>query len=306
MNAAVPDPDESTVLPSAQSSAPVAAATPRRRSHLADRLRLFALMAYGLVGAFGLIALRVPSLKRRMTDQDLSSTLLSPLSDGYLLGTDVLGRDFVWRLIGGLGVSLAVGLSAAALSIGLGLLLGILGGFYGRSAAATTSVLIDLTWAFPAILLAIVFAGWLGPGLRAVVLALALTGWAAFARIVRGEVLSLREREFIAAARVLGVPKRVVAVRHLIPNLIPLTLVMSVFFVATSIVAEAGLSFLGLGAQGSTPSLGIILSDGRDYLTVTAWPVVLAGGVLTGLVLLLNSLSDSLRDRFDPHRRHDA
>lgn len=267
------------------------------------RLRFALLGLYVAVGVLGLVAQIVPSLEKRMNDQDLLATLQPPLSEGHILGTDLLGRDFLWRIIGGLGVSLAVGLTAAALSIMLGLLLGIWGGFYGRSAAFANSVLIDLTWAFPAILLAIVFAGWLGPGLRSVVLALALTGWASFARVVRGEVLSLREREFVAAAQVLGIPRRVIAVRHLLPSLMPLTLVMSVFFVATSIVAEAGLSFLGLGAQPPTPSLGVILSEGRDYLNITYWPVIISGGVLTVLVLLLNSLSDSMRDRFDPRRQ---
>lgn len=267
------------------------------------RARVVLVALYVAVGALGLLAQNVSSLEKRMNDQDLSATLLPPLSDGHPLGTDPLGRDLMWRIIGGLGVSLAVGLIAAALSIFLGLLLGIWGGFFGRPAALANSVLIDVTWAFPAILLAIVFAGWLGPGLRSIVLALALTGWASFARVVRGEVLSLREREFVAAAQVLGVPRRVIAVRHLLPNLVPLTLVMSVFFVATSIVAEAGLSFLGLGAQPPTPSLGVLLKEGRDYLNISYWPVIIAGAVLSLLVLLLNGLSDSMRDRLDPRRQ---
>ncbi len=305
MTEMLPDPHGGMALTPAYTDEPGIREPSKRRRTVGERLTLLGLLGYVFIGGLGLIGLLVPSLEDRMTDQDLMSTLLSPFAEGHVLGTDVLGRDLLWRLIGGLGVSLAVGLTAAALSILLGLLLGIIGGFYGRAASVATSVMIDVTWAFPAILLAIVFAGWLGPGLRSVVLALALTGWAAFARVVRGEVLSLRERDFVAAAQVLGVPRRVIAAKHLLPNLMPLTLVMSVFFIATSIVAEAGLSFLGLGAQGSTPSLGVILSDGRDYLNVTAWPVILAGGVLTLLVLLLNSLSDSLRDQFDPHRRLD-
>jgi len=275
----------------------------RERARRVGRVRVLVLVGYGIIGVFGLVAQLVPSLEHRMTDQSMRDTFLPPLSPGHLLGTDVLGRDSLWRLIGGLGVSLSVGLTAAALSVVLGLVVGILGGFFGRAAEVTTSVLVDVMWAFPAILLAIVFAGWLGPGLPAVVLALALTGWASFARIVRGEVLSLREREFIAAAQVLGVPKVVISFRHLLPNLLPVKMLMSVFFVATAIVAEAGLSFLGLGAQPPTPSLGVTLAEGRDYLNVTWWPVVIAGGVLTVLVLLLNGLSDDLRDRFDPKLR---
>ncbi len=251
----------------------------------------------------GLAVLLIPSLRSLWTDQDLRTTFAAPAASGHLLGTDNLGRDMMWRLLAGLGVSVLVGIGVAFLSITLGLVVGVVGGFFGRAADLTTNVAIDLTWAFPAILLAVVFAGWLGPGLPAVVLALALTGWASFARIVRGEVLVLREREYIAAAQVLGRSRVWISVRHLVPNLLPLTLVMSVFFVATAIVAEAGLAFLGLGAQPPIPSLGAILAQGRDYLSTTWWPIVLAGGLLTALVLLLNSVSDQLRDYFDPRRR---
>jgi peptide/nickel transport system permease protein len=250
----------------------------------------------------GLAVLLLPSLKELWSDQSLRETFLPPASPGHPLGTDSLGRDMLWRLLAGLGVSVFVGLGVAFISITLGLVVGILGGFFGRAADLTSNVVIDVTWAFPAILLAVVFAGWLGPGLLAVILALALTGWASFARIVRGEVLTLRERDYVAAAQVLGRSRLRISLRHLVPNLLPLTFVMAVFFVATSIVAEAGLAFLGLGAQPPVPSLGAILSQGRDYLTTTWWPIVLAGGLLTAIVLLLNSFSDQLRDHFDPRK----
>jgi len=209
----------------------------------------------------------------------------------------------MWRMLGGLGVSICVGLGVAVISIVLGLVLGVFGGFFGRAAAVGTALVVDVTWAFPAILLAIVFAGWLGPGLPAVILALALTGWASFAVIVRGEMLSLRERDFVSAARVLGVSRIRISLTHLLISLFPVTVVMSVFFVSTSIVAESGLSFLGLGAQPPMPSLGVILAEGRDYLSRSWWPVVFAGGALTVLVLLMNALADNLRDRFDPRNR---
>lgn len=261
------------------------------------------LVAYAVAGLVGLIALTVPSLSHLMTDQDLAATFKPPLSPGHPLGTDSLGRDLMWRILGGLGVSICVGVGVAIISIVLGLALGVFGGFFGRAAAVATSLVVDVTWAFPAILLAIVFAGWLGPGLPAVILALALTGWASFAVIVRGEMLSLRERDFISAARVLGVSRVRISLTHLLISLFPVTVVMSVFFVSTSIVAESGLSFLGLGAQPPMPSLGVILAEGRDYLSRSWWPVVFAGGALTVLVLLMNALADNLRDRFDPRNR---
>lgn len=260
------------------------------------------LVLYALAGMAGVAVLVVPSLGHLVTDQDLTATLKPPLSSGHLLGTDSLGRDMLWRLIAGLGVSICVGVGVAAISIALGLVIGVFGGFFGRAAATATALVVDVTWAFPAILLAIVFAGMLGSGLPAVILALALTGWASFAVIVRGEMLSLRERDFVSAARVLGVSRVRISMTHLLLSLMPVTVVMSVFFVSTSIVAEAGLSFLGLGAQPPTPSLGVILAEGRDYLSVSWWPVVLAGGALTGLVLLMNALADELRDILDPRR----
>lgn len=261
------------------------------------------LAVYAIAGLIGLIALTVPSLSHLMTDQDLSATFKPPLTPGHPLGTDSLGRDLMWRILGGLGVSICVGVGVAIISIVLGLALGVFGGFFGRAAAVGTALVVDVTWAFPAILLAIVFAGWLGPGLPAVILALALTGWASFAVIVRGEMLSLRERDFISAARVLGVSRIRISLTHLLISLFPVTVVMSVFFVSTSIVAESGLSFLGLGAQPPMPSLGVILAEGRDYLSRSWWPVVFAGGALTLLVLLMNALADNLRDRFDPRSR---
>lgn len=261
------------------------------------------LAVYAVAGLVGLIALTVPSLSHLMTDQDLSATFKPPLSPGHPLGTDSLGRDLMWRILGGLGVSICVGVGVAVISIVLGLALGVFGGFFGKAAAVGTALVVDVTWAFPAILLAIVFAGWLGPGLPAVILALALTGWASFAVIVRGEMLSLRERDFISAARVLGVSRIRISLTHLLISLFPVTVVMSVFFVSTSIVAESGLSFLGLGAQPPMPSLGVILAEGRDYLSRSWWPVVFAGGALTLLVLLMNALADNLRDRFDPRSR---
>jgi peptide/nickel transport system permease protein len=276
-----------------------ATGTSRARSRL-NPFVLAGLGVYLVVGLMGIAVLVVPSLNHLSTDQDLRQTFLPPLSSGHPMGTDSLGRDLMWRIIGGLGVSIFVGVGVSIISIALGLVFGVFGGFFGRAAAVGTSLVVDVTWAFPAILLAIVFAGMLGPGLPAVILALALTGWASFAVIVRGEMLSLRERDFIAAARVLGISRLRISSTHLLSSLFPVTVVMSVFFVSTSIVAEAGLSFLGLGAQPPMPSLGVILAQGRDYLSQSWWPVIFAGAALTVLVLLMNALADNLRDRYDP------
>jgi peptide/nickel transport system permease protein len=256
-----------------------------------------------VAGAVGVIIQVVPSLKFLYLQQDLVATLKSPLSPHHLLGTDNLGRDLAWQLISGLGTSLAIGIGVSLLSVVLGLVIGIIGGFFGRAADAVTNVVVDVTWAFPAILLAVLLAGWIGPSLTTVILALGLTNWAGFAKIVRGEVLSLRERDFVSAARVLGVPKIIISIRHLVVNLMPVTIVLSVYFVATSIIGEAGLTFLGLGVQPPMPSLGLIISTGRQYIDITWWPVVLPGVLLALLVLFLNALGDHLRVRLDPQGR---
>jgi peptide/nickel transport system permease protein len=256
-----------------------------------------------LAGTAGIILQTVPSLRHLYLEQDLLATFKAPGAAGHLLGTDNLGRDLGWQLLSGLGVSLAIGVGVSLLSVILGLIVGIAGGFFGRAADAAANIAVDVTWAFPAILLAVVFAGWLGPSLTTVVLALALTNWAGFARIVRGEVLSLRERDFVNAAIVLGVPKIVISFRHFVVNLLPVTIIMSVYFIATSIIGEAGLSFLGLGVQAPMPSLGIILAVGREYLSLTWWPIILAGALLALVVLFLNALGDHLRDLLDPHGR---
>ena len=256
-----------------------------------------------VLGVIGILVQVVPGWRHLYLQQNLADAFLPPFSHGYVLGTDNLGRDMVWRLIGGLGISLGIGVSVSILSIVFGLVLGILSAFFGRTADVVSNVAIDVTWAFPAVLLAVVFAGIFGPGIESVVLALAVTGWASFARIVRGEVLSLREREFVSAARLLGVPRVVISGRHLVRNLVPTMIVLSVFFISTSIIGEAGLSFIGLGVQDPTPSLGLILNEGRQYVSITWWPVLLAGAVLVIVVFFLNSLGDHLRNLYDPHRQ---
>jgi peptide/nickel transport system permease protein len=256
-----------------------------------------------VAGLAGIVIQLAPSFRHLYLNQNLAATFKPPVASGHLLGTDNLGRDLAWQLTAGLGISLAIGVGVAVISVLLGLAIGILGGFFGRLADAAANVVTDVTWAFPAILLAVVLAGWLGPSITTVVLALGLTNWPGFARIVRGEVLSLRERDFVNAARVLGVPKIVISVRHFVVNLLPVTIVMAVYFLATAIIGEAGLSFLGLGVQPPMPSLGLVLGIGRQYLDITWWPVVLSGALLAIAVLFLNALGDFLRDRLDPHGR---
>lgn len=254
-----------------------------------------------LFGVVGLVMLAVPRFQNLYLNQDLSKALLPPPAD--LLGTDALGRNLVARVVVGMGVSLGVGLIVTVTSLLAGGALGILAGYYRGRLDTLVSGVVDVTWGFPIILLAVVLAGVLAPGLPTVILAITLINWAGFARIVRGEALSLRERDFVKAARALGVPDWKIMLRHLAPNVVGPTLVMGSYYVAITIIAEAGLSFIGVGAQPPTPSLGQIISDGRNYWSIDAWVVVMPGFVLAMVVWGLNTLGDGLRDVLDPRIR---
>ena len=254
-----------------------------------------------LFGLAGLMVLAAPQLQGLYLNQDLSSTLLPPPAD--LLGTDALGRNLFARVVVGVGVSLGVGLIVTVTSLLAGGAIGILAGYYRGRLDTVISGLVDVTWGFPIILLAVVLAGVIAPGLPTVILAISLINWAGFARIVRGEALGLREREFVKAARALGVPDWRIMLRHLVPNVVGPTLVMGSYYVAITIIAEAGLSFIGVGAQPPTPSLGQIISDGRNYWSIDAWVVAMPGFVLALVVWGLNTLGDGLRDVLDPRIR---
>jgi peptide/nickel transport system permease protein len=267
---------------------------------LAGSIITFVFVGIGIVGA---VIVTVPSLHHLYLHQNLIATLQPPLTHGHLLGTDNLGRDLAWRVIAGIGISLLVGVAVTALSVIVGMILGSLAGYYGGTVDTAISSLIDLTWGFPLLLVAVITVGILQPGLTAVIVAVALVNWAAFARIIRAEALSLRKREFIEAARALGVSHRRIILRHVIPNTIGSTLVMSSYYVAYTIIAEAGLSFIGMGAQPPTPSLGQMIAGGRDYLYVDSWMAIVPGIAIALIVLGLNTFGDGLRDVFDPRLR---
>ncbi len=257
-------------------------------------------LVFLLIGIVGLIIWQVSGLQHLYTDQNLNQTLRDPFTSGHLFGSDNLGRDVAWRLVAGTGVSLYVGFAVTAISVLIGMALGTVAGYFGGWTDTVISGLIDLTWGFPVILVAVIFAGALDPGLAAVIAAVSLVTWAGFARVIRAEVLSLREREFVEAARALGVSNAMIILRHMIPNVIGTSLVISSWFVAVTIIAEAGLSFIGLGAQPPTPSLGQLISDGRGFFSVTPWVAVIPGLTIALVVLGLNALGDGLRDIFDP------
>ena len=255
------------------------------------------------VAAAGAAIMLVPGWDDLYLDQRLRQVLVRPFSEGFVLGTDQLGRELVWRIAAGTAISLWTGIAVTVLSMTLGMALGAVAGYAGGLIDRLISGLVDLVWGFPVILVAVIFVGALSPGLPAVILAVSVVNWAGFARIVRAQVISLKERAFVEAARALGVPGWKIVLRHLVPNMLGTSLVMGSYYVAVTVIAEAGLSFIGLGAQPPTPSLGQMIADGRNFLYVNPWAAILPGTTIALIVLGLNALGDGLRDIFDPRLR---
>jgi peptide/nickel transport system permease protein len=250
---------------------------------------------------FSVAALLAPVIAPHdATRQNLANDLVEYSSD-HPLGTDKLGRDVLSRLIYGARVSLTVGLATVALSLAIGLVVGSLSGYWGGWIDQSLMRLVDILMAFPGILLAIAFTAVLGPGLEHVVLALCLIGWTGYARLVRGEILSLREREFIHAARALGCRPARTILRHLLPNLLPPLLIQATFGLAAAIVAEGSLSFLGLGVEPPTPSWGAMLSEGRQFLLVAPHLTTYPGLAIMLTVFALNLVGDALQEKLAPH-----
>jgi peptide/nickel transport system permease protein len=237
--------------------------------------------------------------------QDVEKRLIPPIGQkganpDYPLGTDHLGRDIVSRLIYGARISIVVSVSAVALSALLGTLIGLFSGFYGGKVDSFFMRIADVQLAFPFILLAIAIIAVLGPDLQNIIITMAITGWVIYARVVRAEVLSLREKEFITSVRALGGSNGRIIFRHLFPNVVPPIIVIVTLEMARMIIMEAALSFLGLGIQPPTPTWGGMLADGRVYLITSWWLATFPGLVIMLVVLGINLLGNWLRDMLDP------
>ena len=234
--------------------------------------------------------------------QDTSRRLEAPSSD-HLLGMDDLGRDVLSRIIWGSRVSLRVGFSVVLLASLIGVSLGAISGYFGGAIDTLVMRVSDILLAFPGILLAIAMVAVLGPSLNNVILALATIGWVGYARLVRGQVLKVRELEYVTAARALGARSFRVILHHVLPNVINPVIVMATLGLAGAILAEAALSFLGLGVQPPTPSWGAMLTAGRRYLGLADHLAIYPGIAIMLAVMGLNFLGDGLIDALDPKYR---
>ena len=234
---------------------------------------------------------------------DLMQRLTMP-SSTHWFGTDELGRDIYSRIVYGARISLEVAVSVVALSLGTGLLLGGLAGYYGGLVDTILNVfLMNAFMALPGILLAIAFVAFLGPGLLNLVLALSIGGWVGYARLVRAQVLNVRDREFVEAARALGASDLRIFLKHILPNIVQPILVQAAIGMAGAVLAEATLSFLGLGIPAPAASWGSMLNDARSHLFDSPHLVVFPAIAVMLCVLSFNFLGDALRDYLDPKTR---
>jgi peptide/nickel transport system permease protein len=231
--------------------------------------------------------------------QELARRLETP-SLAHPLGLDELGRDILARLIQGARISLLVGIAVVSVSSTAGMLFGSIAGYFGGWIDDAISRVIDVLMAFPGILLAIALVAVLGPSLTHVVLALSVIGWVGYARLVRGQALRARELEFVQAARASGAGPSRIVLRHVLPTAFPAVVVQATLGMAGAIIAEAALSFLGLGVQPPTPSWGTMLDAGRSHLFDAPHLTIFPGLAIAVLVLGFNFLGDGLRDRVDP------
>lgn len=256
-----------------------------------------------LLGAFLMISTAAPILAPQgYDDQDLARRLRPP-SAAHPLGTDSLGRDLVARIVWGARVSLMVGVLAMNLGLVGGSLLGLISGFYGSGVDRAVMGLMDILLSFPGILLALAVVAALGPGLYQVMIAVGITQIPAFARLVRGSVLTVRRTEYADAARVVGASDLRIMTRHIVPNVASPVIVLASLDIGTAILSSAGLSFLGLGAQPPLPDWGGMINQGRAFLRTAWWVAVFPGLAIMLTVLGFNLFGDGLRDALDPRLR---
>ena len=289
---------------------PARASSPARREWVVFLRRLArrrtALFGLCVVVAVLVLAVAAPWVTSwDPIEQDIPSRLQAPGSvhaSGrvHLLGTDHLGRDLLARIVFGARPALLVGFAAVAISGLLGLVLGLVSGYFGGLVDDVFMRLADIQLAFPFILLAIAVIGVLGPSLPVIIVVIGVSSWVVYARVVRSEVLSIREREFVQAAHALGVRDVRILLRHVLPNALTPWLVVATLDMARVIVIESALSFLGLGVQPPTPTWGGMLADGRVYISTAWWLATFPGLAILLTVLGINLFGDGLRDTLDP------
>ncbi|MFH0771359.1 MAG: ABC transporter permease [Candidatus Omnitrophota bacterium] len=263
-----------------------------------------ALFGFIIVGTMALLAVFAPFVATHQPNEIKLDDALKCPSREHILGTDSLGRDLFSRIAYGARISLSVGFIAVGISIFIGVILGSLAGYYGGWTDSIISRFIDIMLCFPTFFLMLSIIAVLGPNILNIMVIIGLTNWMGVARLIRAEVLSLKEREFIEAARAIGASDLRILAYHLIPNGIGPVLVSATLGVAGAILLESGLSFLGLGVQPPTPSWGNILTEAKSTLGIAWWITVFPGLAILITVLGYNLLGEGLREALNPHRKN--
>lgn len=259
-----------------------------------------ALAGIGIIVVFVLVGILAPSIApERWDGQNLSQSLQPPTKD-HLLGTDVLGRDILSRLIYGARISLWLGSFSVSGALVVGCLLGLLAGYFGGWVDTVISRIFDIVLAFPSILLSIAIVTILGPGLQNALMAIAIIGVPTYGRLIRSRVISVKQEEYISRARVLGMSNSRILARHVLPNSITPVIVQGTLDFARAVTAAASLGFLGLGAQPPTPEWGAMIAESRQYLITAYWTVLFPGLTIMLTVFGFNLFGDGLRDALDP------
>lgn len=273
----------------------------RSGSAIAGAICMIVVLGFAFIG---------PLLAPDPIDQDLGARLAPPLWAGgtmkHVFGTDTVGRDLLARLAAGIQNSLWIVVIAMIASIVIGTLVGLIAGYFGGWFDSIVMRIADVQLAFPEILLVLLVVATLGPGTGTLILVLALTGWVLYARVVRSQTLSLKEKEFIDASHALGASSSRTLLGHILPNLTAQITVIASFSTANIVLIEAALSFLGLGVPPPTPSLGGMISEGQPYLVANPWLCIIPGGAIFIIVVSINLLADWLRDFLNPGSRRRA
>ena len=257
-------------------------------------------VSFALIALFAACAILAPLLAPYdPLLQDLGSRLRPP-SPEHWLGTDSLGRDIASRILYGARISLIIGVVVVASAGVVGTIIGLIAGYAGGLVDEALMRLTEVFLAFPALILAMAIAGALGPSLTNAIIAIAAVSWAVYARLTRGQILSLRQREFVEAARAIGASRVRIIWHHLLPNVLAPLMIQASFDLGSSIIAAAGLSFIGFGAQPPTPEWGVMISEGRNYISTQPWLSLFPGLAILFAVGSFNLLGDGLRDAFDP------
>ena len=277
--------------------------TPGAVSSALGRLHAKAFSGGSIVLIFVLLGIFGPSIAPHDPNKQELTAMMKPpqgMGGAHVLGTDNLGRDILSRIVYGARVSLLVAFAVVFVSGLIGVILGATSGYIGGKADFLIQKLVEVVWAFPPLLLGITIMAFLGQGLTNLIFALVAQRWIPYCRVVRGQALSLRERDFVMAARCLGATKSQIIGRHILPNLIQTSLVIGTFAMASSIIAEASLSFLGVGVPPDIPTWGTMLADARIYISTSWWMPLFPGLCIFITVLGINLLGDALRDILDP------